>query len=495
MTATERSQSKVYPGSVYPATLYRVASKSFIGRDSEIAELQAHLDFVRERGAGRMVAMRGRRQIGKSRLVEEFIRRSGVDAVFYTASKQSGDDELRIFGEQLALLDTPGGRIAQAGPVGSWEAALSMAATGASVEAPIIIVIDELPFLIESESAIEAILQKQWDRGLERLPVLLLLVGSDVSMMEALDDYGRPLHGRFTEMVVQPLSPNAISSMLSLSAVAALDTYLVIGGFPRLAEIWHRGDDVWKFLRREFQNPQSPLIVLGERSLNAEFPAAMKARDVIEAIGSGERSFTTILGRAGVSNKTLETTLESLTAKRVIRKALPYSTTPRPKLSRYYIVDPYLRFWLRFIRPNLPTIERGRADLVYEDVRAQWQPYAGQAIEPIVRGAVENLLPDPRFTDARFVGGYWTRDNSIEVDLVGGRGDAVSDTIDFVGSIKWRDNAPFNRHDLSRLIEDRAAVPGATSEARLVGVSRSGFTVEGLDVLLDPQTILNAFPA
>jgi AAA+ ATPase superfamily predicted ATPase len=284
-----------------------------------------------QRGGGRMVAMRGRRQIGKSRLVEEFIRRCGVNTVFYTASKQSSEDELRIFGEQLALLDTPGGQIAQAGPVGSWEAALTIAATGASVDAPIIIVVDELPFLIASEPAIEGIIQKQWDRGLERLPALLLLVGSDVSTMEALNNYRRPLYGRFTEMVVRPLSPNAMSSMLRLSADEALDVYLVIGGFPRLAEIWHRGDDVWKFLRH-----------------------------VIEAIGSGERAFTTILGRSGVSNKTLETALETLIDKRVIRKALPYSATLRPKLSRCYIADPYLRFWLRFIRPNLPAIERGR---------------------------------------------------------------------------------------------------------------------------------------
>jgi hypothetical protein len=472
-----------------------MSAAGFIGRESEIAELEAHLAFVQARSAGRMVAMRGRRQIGKSRLVEEFIRRSGASAVFYTASKQPSADELRIFGEQIALLDTSGGAIAQAGTAGSWEAALTIAATGASAEAPIIIVIDELPILIDSESAIEGIIQKQWDRGLERQPVLLLLVGSDVSMMEALNEYDRPLYGRFAEMVVHPLSPHAISSMLRLDAADALDAYLAIGGFPRLAEIWRHGDDVWEFLRRELQNPQSPLIVLGERSLNAEFPSDMKARNVIEAIGTGERSFTTILGRAGVSNKTLETALEMLIEKQVIRKTLPYSATPRPKLSRYYIADPYLRFWLRFIRPNIPAIERGRGDLAHKEIRAQWQTYAGQAIEPIVRGAVESLLPDARFAEAQFVGGFWNRDNSIEVDLIGGRGADGSATIDFVGSIRWRDNSAFNRHDLSRLIEHRAAAPGATSDSRLVGVSRSGFTTDGLDVQLDPQAILDAFPA
>jgi AAA+ ATPase superfamily predicted ATPase len=42
-----------------------------------------------------MLALRGRRQIGKSRLVEEFIGRSGSSAVFYTASRQSATGELR----------------------------------------------------------------------------------------------------------------------------------------------------------------------------------------------------------------------------------------------------------------------------------------------------------------------------------------------------------------------------------------------------------------
>ncbi len=148
------------------------------------------------------------------------------------------------------------------------------------------LVIDELPFLIESEPAIEAIIQKQWDRRLEARPVLLLLIGSDVSMMAALNDYGRPLYGRLTEMTIGPLSPAAIGDMLDLSPAATLDAYLAIGGFPRLAQIWHPGEDLWKFLRRELQNPESPLIVLGERSLGAEFPAELKARDALEAIGA-----------------------------------------------------------------------------------------------------------------------------------------------------------------------------------------------------------------
>jgi uncharacterized protein len=442
-----------------------------------------------------MLALRGRRQIGKSRLVEEFIRRSGARAIFYTASRQSTAEELRSFSEQIAASTTDGATTAAAGPIGSWEAALTIAATGASSEQPIVLVIDELPFLIESEPAVEAIIQKQWDRRLEAQPLLLLLVGSDVSMMTALNDYGRPLYGRLTEMTIGPLSPAAIGDMLGLPAAAALDAYLAIGGFPRLAGIWNSGEDLWTFLRRELQNPESPLIVLGERSLGAEFPVEMKARGVLEAIGVGERAFTAIMQRAEISNKTLETTLATLIGKRVIDRVLPYSAVARPKLPRYYVSDPYLRFWLRFIRASIPALERGRGDIVNRHIRESWASFAGRAIEPLIRNAIQSLLPDPRFGGAEFVGAFWNRDNSVEVDLVGGRGQSTSEHIDFVGSIKWRDRAEFGRRDLSKLIAHRTLIPGAGDDTLLIGVSRAGFAADGLDVRLAPDDIVGAVGA
>jgi AAA+ ATPase superfamily predicted ATPase len=469
-----------------------MGTRRFVGRQAELARLQEHLDQVRDSGSGRMLALRGRRQIGKSRLVEEFIGRSGAKAVFYTASRQSSTGELRSFTEQIAASGTDGATVAAAGTIGSWEAALSIATSDASAGQPIVLVIDELPFLIDSEPAIEAIIQKQWDRLLEAQPVLLVLIGSDVSMMAALNDYGRPLYGRLSEMTIGPLSPGAIGDMLQLAPIDTLDAYLAIGGFPRLAQIWRRGEDLWKFLRHELRSPESPLIVLGERSLGAEFPAELKARSALEAIGAGERTFTGILQRAKMSNKTLESTLETLIAKRVIEKSLPYSAEPRPKLSRYYVSDPYLRFWLRFIQASIPALERGRGDLVYRQIRECWTSFAGHAIEPLVRSAIQARLPDARFGGAEFVGSFWNRDGSVEVDLVGGRRQITSGQIDFVGSIKWRARGEFDRRDLSSLIQHRALIPGATDETLLVGVSRSGFEVDGLDVRLTPEDIVAA---
>ncbi|MEW6582673.1 MAG: DUF234 domain-containing protein, partial [Actinomycetota bacterium] len=219
----------------------------------------------------------------------------------------------------------------------------------------------------------------------------------------------------------------------------------------------------------------------------------MRARAVLQAIGSGERTFTAIRDRAGVSAKTLESTLASLAAKGVVDRAVPYSSEARPKLARYHVADPYLRFWLRFLGPSIPALERGRGDIVIGRVRDAWQSFAGRAIEPLARAAIELLLPDPRFGGAAFVGGFWNRDGRVEVDLVGGRGEATSDVVDFVGSVKWRDRGEFGRADLGRLVEHRAHVPGVNAETRLVGVSRTGFSVQGLDVELGADEIVAAF--
>jgi AAA+ ATPase superfamily predicted ATPase len=66
-----------------------------------------------------MLALRGRRQVGKSTLVEEFIQGANVPAVFFVASKQTGDRELALFGEAIAASTTDAAEVARAGGMGS----------------------------------------------------------------------------------------------------------------------------------------------------------------------------------------------------------------------------------------------------------------------------------------------------------------------------------------------------------------------------------------
>jgi uncharacterized protein len=172
----------------------------FVGRRGYMATLETELDRVRQTGRGRLVSMRGRRRVGKSRLVDEFLRRGAhlpVPYVFFTASRQPLARELEMFARDVAHSELPAAAAVRGGGVTfeSWDGALTFLATAAG-GTPQVIVMDEFPYLVEQDPSLEATLQKVWDRYLREAPVLLVLIGSDISMMSALTEYDRPLYGR-----------------------------------------------------------------------------------------------------------------------------------------------------------------------------------------------------------------------------------------------------------------------------------------------------------
>lgn len=453
-----------------------------------LGELLARVREDQDAKPGRAILIRGRRRVGKSRLVEEFLARAGVPSVYFTASRRSTREELRLFAEEVASSDLPDADLFAGLELASWDAALRLLAS-AVPDSGCVVVIDELPYLTAGDPAFEGTLQKMFDRELSRRRVLLVGIGSDLAMMEALNEYGRPFHQRATEMVLPPLSPAEVASMLGLGAADALDAYLVTGGLPLICDEWRSGLDLGAYLRRAVPDPTSALLVSAERALAAEFPAEAQAGTVLGAIGAGERTFTNIGRAAGdLQQASLNRSLKLLVDKRVVAVDQPLSTKPSPRDKRYRVADPYLRFWLAFLGPHLAEIERGRGDRVLGRIRTAWPSWRGRAIEPVLRESLDRLPPaaagvvedGARARPAGVVGGYWTRTNDPEIDVVVADRGPVAQHIAAVGSIKWLENAPFDRHDLSRLLLHRAQLPGAGDDTPLLVLSRSGCEVDGV---------------
>ena len=467
----------------------------FVGRSRELAMLSAELERTSaspgDARPGRCLLVRGRRRVGKSRLIETFVDRARAPCLFFTASGASTGVELAQFRQDATESSLPSRDVLAAGRPGDWSEALRLLAASVPDDVVSIVVMDELPYLMDRDHEFEGILQRAWDRHLARKPVLLILVGSDLSMMEALNDYRRPFHQRGREMIVGPLNPRDLSEMLRLPPADAFDASLVTGGLPLICTDWQPGHDLWEFLEYSLNNPTSPLLVSAERSLAAEFPQRAQAREVLSAIGSGERTFTNI-GRAagGLSSTPLQRSLATLVDKRIVADDLPLSTRPS-KERRYRITDPYLRFWLRFVAPSMPEIERGRADLTLARIRRDWTSWRGRTVEPLLRDALARKLPDNALPTAPAIGSYWTRTNDVEIDIIGADRAPVANQLLFVGSIKWLEHTAFDDHDLAELYRQRAAVtdgPLAT-----VAVSRSGVACDGLTATYGPDELIDAW--
>lgn len=466
----------------------------FVGREHELRRLTELLDTVLRDGRGRLLSVRGRRQAGKSRLVTEFADRTGLPQLFFTASKlATAAEELARFGRTAAGSTLPGAEMFAGVTLDDLIGALTLIAAAVR-DQPAIVVIDELPWLTQSIPSLEGSLQVAWDRALEQLPVLVVLIGSDLAMMEALTAHDRPLFGRAREFVVEPFTLADTASMAGVDDPAvAVDAQLVTGGYPRLCLEWRGAPDVSTYLAEQLGEDNTDLIVTGGNILTAEFPTELQARRVLTAIGAGSRTNKAIADQAGIQAAPLARSLNTLReAKRMIAADLPTSIR-RSREPRYRVADPYLRFWLRFVEPSLPDIARGRPDLALARARTGWADYRGRGVEPLVHASLERIArSDDRLRNVAVVGGYWTRTGDVEVDVVGVDQWPGARRVPVIGSVKWREQGPFDGRDAAALAAVRHAVPGADDSA-LIAVSRSGCTASHLDAVYGPAELVAAW--
>ncbi len=449
----------------------------FVGRTRELDDLRAQLDVVAagDRDArGVAVLVRGRRRVGKSRLAEDFAHRSGVPHMTFQATRGAPvEQEYAAIAAAVAASNLPGAGIASGNTPRTFGAALALLAAALPDDQPSVVVLDEVPWLLEGIPGGAGELQRAWDRTLSRRPVLLLLLGSDLAMMEQLTRPEQPFHGRGVEMVLDALSPRDVARMAGLDGIAAFDAYLITGGQPLIAQEWRHGEAPGEFLARSFGSSLSALVVSGTRVLDAEFTESEVTRRVLTAIGDGERTFSTIQAASGGLQPTsLTRALGTLTTTRVVAADVPLSVSPSRE-KRYRIADPALRFWLPFVQTALHEVDRARPDLAIARVEWSFSTWRGRAVEPLVREAVHRLLVGTEWAGVGEVGGWWPRSSTPEIDLVA-TDRRPAQHIAFVGTVKWRPRAPVAPDEIARLVVDAQSVPGVTPDTPVVAVCPAG---------------------
>lgn len=464
--------------------------------------LEARLDKVRATRTGQLVSVRGRRQAGKSTAVERFAETSGLPYVYTTGlyrmpERAQLEAAAEAFGDSLRPLS-----VDVAGTPGSWREWLNQVALAAS-DGPVIVVLDEFPWITAGDSAgLEGVLQAVWDRVLEKLPVLLILIGSDITMMERLAQHDRPLFGRLRELVVPALNPAEVASALpGATPFEVIDAYIVTGGYPRLvAAIQRSGEGAREWVRTSFTDDLSPLVATGRLTLDAEFPDSDAAYRVLAAIGASEPArlglgeIKRTIADPGALSKTVETfairALQMLaTDERLVERELPaWATSTR--LRRYRVTDPYLRFWFRYIERHIDAIGRGRGDVAFAAFERDWPSWRGRAVEPLVREALERLAAtDDRLAGVESVLPWWTRDGQVEVDVAG----ASRERTLLLGTIKWRTSGGVTARDITDLAALRSRVPRA-ADAALAAICPSGKAPATADMAFSAADLLQAWP-
>jgi uncharacterized protein len=433
----------------------------FLGRSAELRLLDAQYEL---RGSSAFVPIYGRRRVGKSELILQFLaRRKGL---YFLGKQAPGPLQLREFlGEAARALDEP--LLANAS-FDSWRAALLAVTERIRGPNKWILALDEFQWIAAAAPELPSVLQELWDRHWSRSGKLMLIVcGSYMGFMER-EVLGResPLFGRRTAQIqLRPFGYSEAAQFHRRYSVAdRARAYFICGGVPWYLKRFDQRRSIETNIVTEILDEFGPLRREPDFLLREELREVDKYSAILTAISSGSEPARIIATQTGINERGLHYYLEQLVALGYVRRRYPLTgKAPTARSVRFSLDDPLLRFWFRFVFPNMTYIAQMGPERAFADrIRPELEAFFGHAFEDLCREAMADLYQRERVGSAFQIGEYW--DKSTQIDVVGVRADGFTD----VGECKWGSHT--SRPQLeAELAAKAAAYPndrGATIQLR-----------------------------
>ncbi len=423
----------------------------FVNRENELAFLNQLVEQADLHG-GQFILVYGRRRVGKTRLLRHWIAQTDWPATYWVAEKENSAMQRRKFiaeFEQRPLRQTP--------LLDSWSEVWDLVANQLGNQQHIL-VIDELPYAAQADSALLSSLQHAWDCHFENSNLILVLCGSQMRVMETLQFHQSPLFGRFTaQWHLEPLRFHTLAQFFpQWSAEECIALYAIVGGIPAYLNWLHPERTLVENIREAILAPGSLFIAEPTFLLYDEVNEPQTFLAILKAIGLGNHTLSAISNYALIGKTHLSSYLVRLQELRLIERRIP-ATVPSAKRrssrqGRYHFSDPYFHFYFRFLAP-FNDILPDDIEPVLEKVRAELRPFVGQtAFEQLCQQWVReqrkagNLAFRPMI-----IGSHWSR--KVQIDVVGVNWESRDILL---GECKWGGDQ-IGRGTLRDLVEKKTA--------------------------------------
>lgn len=385
----------------------------FVDREQEMNTLQNEYD----RNGSALVVLYGRRRVGKTTLITEFVKNK--KALFFLASEEAEALNRNAFREKVAeFIDSD---LLRSADIKNWDV-LFKAIVDTPFDSKPVIVLDEFQYLGKANPAFPSIFQRIWEEILKDKSVMVILCGSLISMMESQTlAYGSPLYGRRTAQIRLQQIPFAYYHEFfpGRSRRELIEMYAITGGVPKYIELFSGSGDIYRAIESSILNRSGYLYDEPHFLLQQEVSEVGSYFSVIRAIAAGNSKLSSISSALETKATSLTKYLKTLIDLDILEREVPITEDNPEKSKRglYRIKDNYLRFWFAFIYPNRSFIESGHSRIVMDKIRKSLvKNHTAFVYEDVCRERMWELNADgvwPFFFTK--LGKYW--DSNTEIDI------------------------------------------------------------------------------
>ena len=439
----------------------------FVGRERELNKLNT----LYRSDQFEFVVFYGRRRVGKTTLIKEFIK--DKKAHYYMAIEGTATENLAGLSTSLISADS---RIS----FGSFEELFQYIDRTCTAERQIL-VIDEYPYLAASYPAISSLIQRHIDNCWLNSKLFLILCGSSMSFMEnQVLGYKSPLYGRRTaQFKLHPFTFSEARQMLGgYSAEDQAILYGITGGIPEYLNRIDPTMSVDENILDLFFDESGRLFEEPTNLLKQELKEPASYHSIISAIASGSSRMNEIATKTGLETGGCSNLLTSLISLGIVKREVPITEKESSRKTLYQLCDNMFLFWYRFVRPNTSAISRGSgAAIYYSKVKPQLMDFMGKIFEEI---CIQYLFSPTVYDTAPFpignIGRWWGTNPKTkmqeEIDIV-----AISENQILLGECKWR-NAPVDTGIIQTLLN--CGTLFSYSQKYFFLFSKTGFTDSAL---------------
>lgn len=328
-----------------------------IGRNRETQELlRLYNDSKAE-----LVAVYGRRRVGKTYLVDEALKgkitfhHAGLSPAELNG-KSLMKSQLEHFYYSLLMQG-----MKKTHRPGSWLEAFFMLETFLQEQddgTRQVVFLDELPWMDTPRSGFITAFEGFWNNwGCHRNNLMVIVCGSATSWIQEnlINNHGG-LYNRVTyEIKLEPFTLSECEeyfkdNQIALSRYDIVQSYMMVGGIPYYLGYFEKGKSLAQNIDTLFFGKQAKLSAEFERLFSSVFSNASEAKVLVELLSKRNAGYTRaeISEQLGVtSGGTLTKNLNALIASDFIIKYQPFGC--EKKETRYKLVDPFCLFYLHFV--------------------------------------------------------------------------------------------------------------------------------------------------